>query len=208
MSVQKTILFATSNAGKLNEVRQILQPLGYEIQGLNTLGGDVPEPVEDQPTFEGNALLKARHYARLSGRPCLADDSGLCVDALDGAPGVISARYAGVDGDRPARDAANNRKLLAELDGVPDERRTARFVCVMVLADERMTWVQVRGTVEGRIGHAPRGENGFGYDPLFIVGALGRAAAELAPEQKNAISHRGQAVQRLVAALGKLAPDA
>ncbi len=208
MSLPQTILFATSNAGKLNEARQILQPLGFTVEGLEQLGANVPEPVEDQPTFEGNALLKARHYARLSGRPALADDSGLCVDALGGAPGVLSARYAGVDGDRPARDAANNQRLLAELAGVPDKKRTAHFVCVMVLADERMTWAQARGTVAGRIAHAPRGQSGFGYDPLFIVETLGKTAAELAPEQKNAVSHRGNAVQRLVAALAKLAPDA
>lgn len=204
VSVPQSILFATSNEGKLREARQILSPMGIEVAGLDLLDGEVDEPVEDQPTFEGNALLKARHYATAAGRPCLADDSGLCVDALGGAPGVISARFAGVDGDRAVRDRANNDKLLEALADVPDERRTARFVCVMVLADAEMTYLRVRGTVEGRIAHAPAGDNGFGYDPLFVPDGMGRSVAELGPAQKNAISHRGNAVRELVAALGTM----
>ncbi len=204
MSVPKSILFATSNAGKLREVRQMLEPLQITVLGLADLPSETTEPVEDQPTFEGNALLKARHYAAVSGRPCLADDSGLCVDALDGAPGVISARYAGVNGDRATRDKANNAKLLGALADVPGEKRTARFVCAMVLADERMTWLQVRGEVTGRIVDEPRGDNGFGYDPLFEVDGMGRTAAELPPEEKNAISHRGRAVELLLDGLRRL----
>ena len=205
MSLPKSILFATSNAGKLREVRQMLEPMGVAVDGLDSLGDKVAEPVEDQDTFEGNALIKARYYAALAGRPCLADDSGLCVDALNGDPGVHSAYYGGGEGDRPTRDAANNAKLIASLAGVPAEKRTARFVCVMILADEKMTWVQVRGEVTGRILDAPRGENGFGYDPLFEVDGKGQTAAELPPEEKNAISHRGRAVKQFLEALGELA---
>lgn len=227
------ILLATGNPHKVTELRPIFQAeslddLAVQIVDLPTAGITLPEPVEDQETFEGNAQLKARYYAAATHQLCLADDSGLEVDALGGEPGVRSARYAGVAGPRDVVDPANNRRLLAALEAVPAGARTARFVCAMALAvphdwhDEdhaagRLRQVEddapggsahlahtVRGTIEGRIlgpgdtgftiDHAAgRGTNGFGYDPLFLVPPLGRTTAELAPEHKNRISHRGQA---------------
>lgn len=205
------ILLATSNPHKLDEIRAVFDALGdvgVEIVSLDAMDKTIDEPVEDQPTFEGNAELKARHYALASGMPCLADDSGLEVDALGGAPGVISARYAGVEGGRELADPANNRKLLAELGDTPPEQRTARFVCVMTLVDPQGNRLaQVRGTVEGRIippGETPRGANGFGYDPLFYLPDLGKTSAELTPEHKNRISHRGAASRLMWRELKKL----
>jgi len=162
--------------------------------------------VQDADTFEGNARLKALHFARLTNLWALADDSGLEVDALDGAPGVCSARYAGVGATRAARDRANNERLLRELESVPDERRTARFVCAMCLAapDGRIL-AETRGTFEGAIARAPRGTNGFGYDPLLELPGEGRTSAELSPEEKNARSHRGEAARRMAAWLGGMA---
>ena len=187
---------------------------GLELTSLKDAGVDVPEPVEDQATFEGNALLKARYYANASGRPCLADDSGLEVDALGGAPGVLSARYSGAAGGRDVVDPANNKKLIDELGDTPADQRTARFVCAVAVAwpgDAREP-IRVRGTFEGRIitpgeaddparPHLGRGANGFGYDPLFWLEARGCTSAELASEAKNAISHRGDATRKLLAAL-------
>lgn len=204
MSLPRTILFATSNPHKLDEVRAITSELGIAIDPLDGPAADLPEPVEDSPTFTGNALIKARYYAAATGRWCMADDSGLSVDALDGAPGVLSARYSGVSGGRDIVDPANNRKLLDALSGVPDEKRTARFVCVMALCDPSRTIAVARGTVEGRIGYDKRGDNGFGYDPLFVVDGLGVTSAELPPAKKNAISHRGVAVRRLVDVLRQI----
>ena len=204
------VLLATTNPHKVEEVRAVLEPRGIRVLSLADVpgGADLEEPVEDAPTFEGNAEIKAVSYATRTGRVTLADDSGLEVDALGGAPGVLSARYAGVDGDRATRDAANNAKLLDALRDEPDERRGARFVCAMCLAgpDGRVLATS-RGTFEGRIGHAPRGHNGFGYDPLLVVAgdAQGRASAELSAEEKNARSHRGNAARamapRIVAAI-------
>jgi XTP/dITP diphosphohydrolase len=208
------ILLASSNPHKLDEIRAVFAtqgPLPVELVGLDDIDQDIDEPIEDQPTFEGNALLKARYYAEASGLPCLADDSGLEVDALDGEPGVRSARYAGVQGPRSVVDPVNNRLLLERLGDTPAERRTARFVCAMALvfpdtgnSKPDKGAATVRGTIEGRIimpaqaadparPHLGRGMNGFGYDPLFFVPPLGRTTAELSPDQKNAISHRGQA---------------
>jgi XTP/dITP diphosphohydrolase len=188
------ILFATSNPHKLEEVRAAMAPIGIEIIGLDALDQSIPEPIEDQPTFAGNAQLKAVYYATHAGCLCLADDSGLEVDALDGEPGVISARYAGVDGSREQRDAANNAKLLDKLSAVPDAQRTARFVCTMCLADaDGNVRATSRGTFEGIIGHAPAGSNGFGYDPLLILPDAGCTVAQLDAAAKNARSHRGQA---------------
>ena len=197
------LLFGTSNPHKLDEVRPILAAAGIEVEGLDAVD-PIPEPVEDADTFAGNARIKARAYAAASGRRCLAEDSGLEVDALDGAPGVYSARYADSDGDRATRDAANNAKLLAALADVPDERRGARFVCAMCLVEPDGTIVaEARGTYEGRITHAPRGENGFGYDPLLFLPDRGCTSAELSPEEKNARSHRGAAARALVKALSE-----
>lgn len=193
-----TVLFATTNPYKVREVRAVLEPLGIRVTSLDSLPGSIPEPVEDESTFEGNASLKARYYAQRTGLECLGEDSGLEVSALGGAPGVLSARYAGTSGSREERDRANNEKLLRELAGVPRERRAARFVCALCLAapDGRILATST-GTFEGVIADAPRGENGFGYDPLLYLPDLGRTSAELSPEQKNARSHRGRAVAAL-----------
>lgn len=198
------VLLATGNSHKLLEVRAILEPLGMTVSGLETLDHVPDEPVEDAGTFEGNARLKAVGYARQTGRRCLADDSGLCVDALDGAPGVHSARYAGVGATREDRDGANNAKLLEAIANVPDDLRTARFVCCMCLADPDGTIVaESRGTFDGRVIDAPRGENGFGYDPLLEL-ADGRTSAELDPAEKNAMSHRARATHAMAALLRQL----
>ncbi len=192
------LLFATSNPHKVEEVAAILAPLGIDIVGLGALESKIPEPVEDGATFQANARIKAVYYAKALRRMCLADDSGLEVDALDGAPGVHSARYAGVDGQRAQRDGANNEKLLAELQGVPAEQRTARFVCAMCLAEADGAIVaETRGTFQGIITTELRGENGFGYDPLLYLPDVGCTSAELSPQQKNARSHRGVASREM-----------
>ncbi|HEX9103864.1 MAG TPA: RdgB/HAM1 family non-canonical purine NTP pyrophosphatase [Polyangia bacterium] len=182
----KRLAFASGNKHKAAEIAAMLQPLGWEV---------VPLPLvvdEDAPTFAGNAEKKARAALAASGLPSLADDSGLEVDALDGAPGVLSARYAG----EPCDDAANNAKLLGALAGVPDARRTARFRCALVFVDADGARLVAEGACEGRIGHAPRGSGGFGYDPLFLVDgdARHRTMAELGPDEKNRISHRARAL--------------
>ena len=188
------LVLATGNAHKLREVRQILGDR-FEILSQQEAGFD-GEVEEDGATFEENALKKAQAVADALSLPALADDSGLEVDALSGAPGVHSARYCGVHG----RDDLNNEKLLRELDGLPPEQRTARYVCAMALVRPGLPPVVTRGTMEGRIGSAYRGTGGFGYDPLFIT-AGDRTAAELTPEEKNAVSHRGQALRLLRQAL-------
>tara|TARA_B100001059_G_scaffold81121_2_gene79096 strand:- start:1855 stop:2454 length:600 start_codon:yes stop_codon:yes gene_type:complete len=193
------ILFATSNPHKIEEVEAILAPHGIKVGSLSDLESIPPEPVEDADTFEGNARLKAIGYARATGRRCLADDSGLEVDALNGAPGVHSARYSGVDGDRAVRDAANNQLLLSELEPVPEHLRTARFVCAMCVADPDGTIVaESRGHFEGLITTRARGQNGFGYDPLLWLPEDGCTSAELPPLEKNRRSHRGSATRLLL----------
>ena len=191
----KRLAFASGNRHKVAEIGAMLRPSGWEIVPL-ALTVD-----EDAPTFAGNAEKKARAALAQSGLPSLADDSGLEVDALDGAPGVLSARYAG----EPCDDAANNRKLLGALAGAPDGRRTARFRCALAFVDGDGTRLVTDGTCEGRIGHAPRGAGGFGYDPLFVVDgdAAGRTMAELAADEKNRISHRARALTKMVQALGE-----
>ncbi|MBU6478246.1 MAG: RdgB/HAM1 family non-canonical purine NTP pyrophosphatase [Xanthomonadaceae bacterium] len=185
------LVLASSNAGKLAELSELLAGSGIELAAQSEL--DIGEARETGLTFVENAILKARHASRVSGMPALADDSGLCVDALDGAPGLYSARYAGVHGD----NAGNNVKLLRELQGVPDAQRTAHFVCVLALlrsADDPDPLIAT-GRWRGRVLTAPRGERGFGYDPVFLPddgGGLG--SAELEPALKNRISHRGQAL--------------
>ncbi|MHC4141785.1 MAG: RdgB/HAM1 family non-canonical purine NTP pyrophosphatase [Planctomycetota bacterium] len=194
------LLFASTNSNKVAEVRAILASRGIRVIGLEEAGDAAgrPEPVEDGETFADNARIKAVYYAKATGRWTLADDSGLEVDALGGGPGVRSARYGGIGGTRAERDAANNRKLLNALSAVPDEKRTARFVCAMCLADaEGRVAAETRGTVEGVIGREPRGHNGFGYDPLFGLPHLGCTSAELPTEQKNALSHRGDAARQM-----------
>lgn len=192
------LLFATTNPHKVREVAQILGPGGAELISLDSLPGEAPEPEETEDTFMGNARLKARAYAAWSGLPCLAEDSGLEVDALGGAPGVHSARFSGEGGPRAERDRMNNDKLLAALQGVPDERRTARFVCTMCVANPDGSIVaETTGHYEGRIARAPAGENGFGYDPLLYLPDVGCTSAQLSPEAKNARSHRGHAAREL-----------
>jgi len=188
------VVLATGNAGKQREVAALLAPLGIQIILQTTLGISPAE--ETGTTFEANALLKARHAARESRLPALADDSGLEVDALGGRPGVWSARYAGPD----ASDEANNAKLLAELAGVPPARRTARYRCVIAFvrnADDPAPLI-AEGAWEGSIGEAPRGTGGFGYDPLFWPRGLGVTAAQMQPAAKNAVSHRGLALAELL----------
>ena len=196
------ILFATSNPHKVEEVAAILSPHGITVQSLSDLDVVPPEPVEDSDTFEGNARLKAVGYAAATGMRCLADDSGLEVDALDGDPGVHSARFAGAKGDRSVRDAANNAKLMGLINDVPENNRTARFVCAMCLSDPCGTIVaETRGTFEGVITTEPRGKNGFGYDPLLYLPDRDCTSAELSSEEKNARSHRGAAVRSIAAKL-------
>ena len=194
------LLFASSNSHKLEEVRAILGPLGVDVVGLDSMKSTPPEPVEDGATFEANARIKAIAYAKYAGQHCLADDSGLEVDALHGAPGVHSARYAGVGSNRAERDAANNAKLLNQLKHVPLERRTARFVCAMCLADPQGRVLhETRGTFPGLITDSPAGINGFGYDPLLYLPETCCTSAQLDPMQKNARSHRGQAARAMAA---------
>jgi XTP/dITP diphosphohydrolase len=193
-----TWVIATSNPGKVREIAQILGPQGIAVRHLGQLDAPTTEPVEDGDTFEANAAIKARSYAAQLNARCLAEDSGLEVDALGGRPGVHSARYSGGTGPRDQVDQLNNRKLLSQLAEVPDEQRSARYVSAVCVADPDGSIVaQTRGTFEGTIAHAPRGEGGFGYDPLFVVVELGRTAAELTPEEKNARSHRGEALRKL-----------
>ncbi|NDY41707.1 XTP/dITP diphosphatase [Dissulfurirhabdus thermomarina] len=192
MSLERRIVLATHNPGKVRELAAILGDLGLRVESLAG-HPEVPEVVEDGATFLENALKKARTVASATGCLALADDSGLVVDALGGAPGVHSARYAGEDAD----DDANNRKLLAELAGVPEAARTARFVCVVAVADPSGAWTSAEGTCEGRIAPAPAGSGGFGYDPVFYVPELGATMAEVPPEVKNRISHRAAALATL-----------
>lgn len=216
-------LLATSNPHKLDELRAIFAACAADQPGavvpelcdLADLEQAIEEPVEDGDTFEANAMKKAAHYAAESGLACLADDSGLEVDALGGEPGVYSARYAGADGPRAEVDLANNRLLLQKLADTPIEKRAARFVCAMAWCDApggAGKPVVLRGTVEGRIilpseaadADCPErgiGSNGFGYDPLFFVPDLGCTTAQLEPDRKNAISHRGNAARKMFAAL-------
>jgi len=200
----KELVLASGNAGKIREFEAMLGPLGYTVIAQGALG--IADAEEPHGTFVENALTKARHASRLSGKPALADDSGICVRALGGAPGVHSARYAGEapSGEptgREANDARNNRKLLAALNGVAD--KSAHYFAVIVLlrhADDPEPLI-AEGRWQGCIVDAPRGENGFGYDPYFLLPELGKTAAELDAASKNALSHRGRALQRLLTLL-------
>jgi XTP/dITP diphosphohydrolase len=188
----KTIVLASNNAGKVREFNALLAGLDLEVLPQSQFG--VTEVEETGLTFVENAILKARNAAQHARRPAIADDSGLEVDALDGAPGIYSARYAGPG----ASDSANLEKVLGMLNGVPEAKRTARFQCVLVYLRHALdpTPLIVQGTWEGRILEAPRGRSGFGYDPVFFVPTHDCSAAELQPETKNALSHRGQALRR------------
>ena len=193
----RRLVLASSNPGKLREFRQMLAPLGIEVVPQSELG--IPEGDEPHATFIENALAKARHASHRSGLPAFADDSGICVSALGGAPGVQSARYAGGSaGGRDEQDRRNNEKLIAGLRDKPDRR--AHYTCVIVLvrhAGDPEPLI-AEGRWHGQVIATPRGTGGFGYDPYFLLPELGRTAAELMPDEKNAISHRGQAMQRMV----------
>lgn len=199
------LLLATGNPKKVAELRRMLAGSPVTVRVPADVGG-LPEVVEDAPTFAGNASKKATSAALASGLWCLADDSGLEVEALDGAPGVLSARWAGAHGD----DAANNARLLRELEGLPEERRGARFVCALALArPDGGIAALFEGTARGRILDRPRGTRDFGYDPLFLFTeegfpATGRGFAELEPEEKAAVSHRGRALRALAQRLEEL----
>ncbi|MBS0338615.1 MAG: RdgB/HAM1 family non-canonical purine NTP pyrophosphatase [Proteobacteria bacterium] len=195
----KKLVVASSNPGKLAEIRSLLAPLEIEVVSQGELG--IPDAEEPHFTFLENALAKARHTSRASGLPALADDSGICVDALGGEPGVNSAYFAGHEGTREERDARNNAKLLAALKDEPV--KSAHYACVMVLvrhANDPQPLV-AEGSWRGEITGTPRGTNGFGYDPLFLLPERGKTAAELDPAEKNRISHRGRALQRLISRL-------
>lgn len=189
---KKRLVFATGNQGKVNEFRQMLGD-EYEILSMKELGIDV-DIVEDGATFEENAIIKAKAVMEATGEMVLADDSGFEVDCLNGEPGIYSARYMGED----TPYSVKNAELLRRCEGVPDEKRGARFVCVIACASPDGTVETAKGVIEGRIAHEPRGENGFGYDPIFYLPERGCTTGEMLPEDKNAISHRGLAIRRMV----------
>jgi len=186
------VILASRNAKKLAELRRILEPQipDIEVLGLDDVEG-FDEPAETEPTFEGNALIKARACLEATGLPSLADDSGLCVDALNGMPGVLSARWSG-EGDQ-----ANNHLLLRQIGDVPDERRTAQFRCAVAFCSPGGTEIVENGEMRGRILRGPQGEGGFGYDPLFAAEGHDVSTAELTPEEKDLISHRGKALRAI-----------
>lgn len=211
----RKILIATGNPAKFREMAEVLRSCealahgdGSPIEWLSL--SDLPvrpgEPVEDGATFADNARLKAVYYSRLAGCWAIADDSGLEVFALGGDPGIHSARYAGLNhtADRRAADTANNKKLIEKLRSVPEERRGARFRCAVALADGARVLLEAEGEVAGRIIDTPRGSGGFGYDPHFFVDELGCTTAELPPEEKHRVSHRGRALRALARQLGEL----
>lgn len=194
----KQVVIATKNKGKAKDFEALFTPLGYEVVTMFDVAPDM-EIEETGTTFEENAILKAETLSRALGQLVIADDSGLAVDALEGEPGVYSARYAG-----DHNDEANIEKVLENLQGVPVEERTARFCCALAIAGPNLDTYTVFGTCEGVILTEKRGSNGFGYDPIFYVPELDRAMAELSPEEKGAISHRGNAIRKLAEELPKL----
>lgn len=189
----KKIIVATGNEGKMDEIRQILQGENIQFVSLKDENLQDVEIIENGSTFEENAIIKARTISDLTGQMVLADDSGLEVDYLHGEPGIYSARYLGED---TSYDIKNNH-IIDLLAGVPDDQRTARFVCAIACAFPDGRTITVRGVIEGRIGYEQKGENGFGYDPIFYVPAYGCTTADLSPEQKNEISHRGKALKKI-----------
>jgi XTP/dITP diphosphohydrolase len=192
------IVLATRNKGKVREITQMFSAYQVEVKTVEDFPG-LPEVVEDGETFEANALKKAETICREAGIPALADDSGLEVDALEGKPGVYSARFAGENGD----DQANNEKLVGLMKDIPPGERSARFVSVLALAVPGEETLLVRGTCEGEIVLLPAGTNGFGYDPYFFLPQQERTMAELEPEEKNIVSHRGEAMRKLQAMIEK-----
>lgn len=196
MSSERVILIATHNKGKTKEFAKLFEAFGYQIESLNDYP-DLPEVVENGQTFEENARLKAEQIAQLTHRLVISDDSGLCVDGLGGQPGVLSARYAGEHGN----DRLNNAKLLADLGDLPNLSRKAHFHCSMVAAREGYDSLVAEGQVFGEIVSCPRGEGGFGYDVLFQPDGYQMTFAEMAADEKNAISHRSKALAALMAQL-------
>ena len=188
--MNRKIIFATSNEGKMKEVRSILEDLGMEVLSMKEAGIQA-DVIEDGTTFEENAIIKATEIQKICGEIVLADDSGLEVDYLNKEPGIYSARYMGEDTSYRIK----NQSLIDRLEGVEDEKRTARFVCAIAAAFPGGIVEVTRGTIEGRIGYEEKGENGFGYDPIFYVPEYDCTTAELSPEQKNEVSHRGKALR-------------
>ena len=200
------VVLASRNAHKIEEMARILDDAGLhvEVVGIDAFDGvvDVPEVAETEATFEGNALLKARAVCTATGVPAVADDSGLCVDALNGMPGILSARWSGGGGD-----VANLELVLAQLGDTPDERLGAQFRCAVALVLPDGREAVVHGEMRGRLVRAPRGTHGFGYDPIFVPDGEERTSAELTSDEKDAISHRGNALRALVPVLRDLLPD-
>lgn len=195
----KHVLIASSNPGKLRDFAAVAARHGVEVRLLPNFKA-IPEAIEDGSTFEENARKKAEHYSQLApGEVVLADDSGLAVDHLNGEPGVRSARYAALTEHGNSNDEANNSLLLQRMKDVPDDRRASQFVCVIAIARDGKTIATFRGEAHGRLLHAPRGNGGFGYDPLFYFASLGKTFAELSPEEKAGVSHRGAAFDRFLA---------
>ena len=190
--MEKRIIFATGNEGKMKEIRMILADLGVPVVSMKEAGVSA-DIVEDGKTFAENAAIKARAIMELTGEIVMADDSGLEIDYLDKAPGIYSARFMGEDTSYTIKNTA----LLEKLKGVPDEKRTARFVCAIACAFPDGTLLESYGTMEGRIGYEIRGENGFGYDPIFYLPEYGCSSAEISPEKKNELSHRGKALRAM-----------
>ena len=189
---KRVIVFATQNEGKMREIREILAGLDAEVLSMKEAGIQA-DIVEDGKTFEENAIIKATAICRMTGSIVLADDSGLVIDALNGEPGIYSARYMGEDTDYHTK----NHNLIDRLSGVPDEKRTARFVCAVAAAFPDGTVKTAMGTMEGRIGYEEAGENGFGYDPIFFLPEYGCTSAEISMEEKDRISHRGKALREI-----------
>ncbi len=197
MILDRPLVLATKNNGKISEFQDFFKESGVDIKTLDDFG-PIPPVIEDGDTFEDNAVKKAQFTARVLGLPAIADDSGLTVKALQGAPGVFSSRYAGENAD----DEANNRKLLAEMEGIED--RTAAFVCVLAIAVPRGPALIYEGTCEGLIAETPKGDQGFGYDPLFYYPPFQKTFAQLTRKEKNSISHRGKAIEELRGELDKV----
>ncbi len=201
--MEKRIIFATGNEGKMKEIRMILADLGVPVLSMKEAGVSA-DIVEDGKTFEENAAIKAETIRDLTGAIVLADDSGLEIDYLGGEPGIYSARYMGEDTSYDIK----NQNLLGRLEGVPDEKRTARFVCAICAALPDGRKLTTRGTIEGIIGHGISGENGFGYDPIFWLPEYGCSTAELSPEKKNELSHRGKALRAIKEQLREILKEA
>ena len=193
------LIFATGNEGKMKEIRMILGDLDYEILSMKE-AGITADIVEDGKTFEENAMIKAKAISKLANCLVLADDSGLEVDYMDKQPGIYSARWMGEDTSYDIK----NKKIIENLEGVPEEKRTARFVCAVAAAFPDGRVITKRGTIEGIIGYEQRGENGFGYDPIFFLPEYGMTTAELPVEEKNKISHRGRALEQIKEELKKM----